>query len=99
MYLLKRLLGIVPLLLIVSFLAFLLVRQAPGGPFDRERAPEEIKRRLEAKYHLDEPQWKQYARFLGNLVRGDFGPSLKYREHTVNDIIRQALPVSMTIGA
>jgi len=77
MYLLKRLLATIPLLIVISFLAFLLVRLAPGGPFDRERTPPEIKRRLEAKYHLDEPQWKQYVRYLGDLVRGDFGPSLK----------------------
>jgi oligopeptide transport system permease protein len=101
MYLLKRLLTTIPLLIVISLVAFLLVRLAPGGPFDRERAAAspEIKKRLEAKYHLDEPLWKQYGRYLGDLLQGDFGPSLKYREHTVNDIIAQALPVSMTIGA
>src|SRR5829696_3703958 len=100
MYFLKRLVGIVPLLMIISFLAFLLVRVAPGGPFDKDRAPAspEIKRNLEASYHLDEPLWKQYGRYLGDLVRGDLGPSLKYRNHTVNDIIAQALPVSLALG-
>jgi oligopeptide transport system permease protein len=99
-YFLKRIIGIVPLLLIVSLLAFLLVHVAPGGPFDKERAPAspEIKRNIEAKYHLNEPVWKQYLRYLGNLVRGDFGPSLKYRNHTVNDIIKQSLPVSLVLG-
>ena len=73
---------------------------APGGPFDRERAPAspEIEQNLKAKYHLDEPVWKQYLRYVGNLARGDFGPSLKYRAHTVNDVISQALPVSLTLG-
>jgi oligopeptide transport system permease protein len=101
MYFLKRLIFAIPLLLVISALAFVLVRLAPGGPFDRERAPAspEIERNLNAKYHLDEPMWKQYARYLGNLAHGDFGPSLKYRNHTVNDIIAQGLPVSMTLGA
>ena len=100
MYFLKRLLFAIPLLLVISALAFLLVHAAPGGPFDRERAPAspEIERHLKAKYHLDEPLWQQYLRFLGDLAHGDFGPSLKYRNHTVNDIIAQGLPVSMTLG-
>ena len=100
MYYLRRILGMVPLLLIISFLAFFLVRLAPGGPFDRERAPAspEVERQLKARYHLDEPLWKQYARYLGNLARGDLGPSLKQQNHTVNEIIAQALPVSLTLG-
>src|SRR5471030_212557 len=99
MYFVRRLIFAVPLLLVISALAFVLVRLAPGGPFDRERAPAspEIERNLNAKYHLDEPMWKQYARYLGNLAHGDFGVSLKYRNHTVNDIIAQGLPVSMTL--
>jgi oligopeptide transport system permease protein len=101
MYFLKRLIFAIPLLLVISALAFVLVRLAPGGPFDRERAPAspEIERHLKARYHLDEPVWKQYLRYLGGLAHGDFGPSLKYRNHTVNDIIAQGLPVSMTLGS
>ena len=116
MYFLKRIVGMVPLLLLISFLAFLLVHLAPGGPFDKERKPAsaEIERNLRAKYHLDEPVWKQYLRYMGLLfeknqqgtlqlastgvVEGDLGPSLKYRNHTVNDIIRQGLPVSLALG-
>ncbi len=100
MYFLKRVLYLVPLLLVISFMAFVLVRVAPGGPFDKERKPAspEIERNLKAKYHLDEPLWKQYARYLGGLARGDFGPSLKYRNHTVNDILLQGLPVSLALG-
>jgi oligopeptide transport system permease protein len=100
MYFLKRIAFAVPLLLVISALAFVLVRLAPGGPFDRERAPAspEIERYLNAKYHLDEPMWKQYLRYLGDLAHGDFGVSLKYRNHTVNDIIAQGLPVSMLLG-
>src|SRR5438093_9460787 len=105
-----------PLLLLISFLAFMLVHIAPGGPFDKDRKPAspQIERNLLAKYHLDEPLWKQYLRYLGvgwektpdgktklfegGLIRGDFGPSLKYRDHTVNDIIAQGLPVSLSLG-
>lgn len=100
MYFLKRIAFIAPLLLVISFLAFALVRVAPGGPFDRERkaANEEIEKRVRAKYHLDEPVWRQYLRFLGGLAQGDLGPSLKYRNHSVNDIVAQALPVSLILG-
>jgi oligopeptide transport system permease protein len=101
MYFLRRLAFLVPLLLVISLLAFVLVRIAPGGPFDRERqlASPDIERALKAKYHLDEPVWKQYLRYLGALAKGDFGPSLKYRNHTVNDIIAQGLPVSLALGS
>src|SRR5512142_2705867 len=99
-YLIRRLLTFLPLLVLISALAFLLVRMAPGGPFDRERAPAspEIERQLRLKYHLDEPAWKQYLSFLGDLSHGDFGVSLKYRNHSVNDIIAQGLPVSLSLG-
>lgn len=100
MFFLKRLAFLVPLLLLISFLAFTLMRLAPGGPFDSERAPAspEIERAIRAKYHLDEPLLRQYVRYLGDLMRGDLGLSTKYRNHTVNDIIASALPVSMTLG-
>jgi oligopeptide transport system permease protein len=100
MFLLKRLAFLVPLLLVISFLAFVLVRVAPGGPFDKERTPAspDIERNLKARYHLDEPLWRQYLRYLGGLAVGDFGPSLKYRNHTVSDIMAQGLPVSLTLG-
>jgi oligopeptide transport system permease protein len=100
MYFVKRILFAVPLLLVISALAFALVHLAPGGPFDRERAPAspEIERNLKAKYHLDEPVWQQYLRYVNDLAHGDFGVSTKFRDHTINDIIRQALPVSMTLG-
>ena len=106
----------VPLLLVISLLAFGLLKIAPGGPFDRERKPAspEIERNLARKYHLDEPFLKQYLRYLGigyerdaqgqvhwfggGLIRGDFGPSYKYRTHTVNDIIAQGFPVSLSLG-
>ena len=100
MYFLRRILFAIPLLLVISMLAFVLVHLAPGGPFDTERKPAspEIERNIRAKYYLDEPVWKQYGRYLGDLAHGDFGISLKYRNHTVNDIIAQGLPVSMVLG-
>ncbi|HUW79676.1 MAG TPA: ABC transporter permease [Acidocella sp.] len=100
MYFIRRILFAIPLLLVISALAFGLVHIAPGGPFDKERKPAspEIERNLKAKYHLDEPVWKQYLRYLDDLAHGDFGVSLKYRDHTVSDIIEQGLPVSLTLG-
>jgi oligopeptide transport system permease protein len=101
MYFLRRLAFAIPVVLVVGTIAFFLMHIAPGGPFDRERAPAspEIERNLLAKYHLDEPVWKQYLRYLDDLAHGDFGPSLRYRNHSVNAIIAQGLPVSMTLGA
>ncbi len=100
MYYWKRLAGMIPLLIVIAFFSFVLVRLAPGGPFDRERVPAspEVERQLKARYHLDEPVWKQFARYLYDLAHGDLGPSLKQRNHTVNDIIGQALPVSLALG-
>jgi oligopeptide transport system permease protein len=99
-HILQRLAIIPPLLLAISFLAFALVRLAPGGPFDRERKPAspEIERALLARYHLDESIPRQYLRFLAGLAHGDLGASLKYRNHTVADIVVQGLPVSLTLG-
>jgi oligopeptide transport system permease protein len=100
MYFLRRIAYSVPLLLIISLLSFFLVHMAPGGPFDAERKPAspEIERNIKAKYHLDEPVWKQYGRYLNDLLHGDFGVSMKYFNHNVNDIIAEGLPVSMTLG-
>jgi oligopeptide transport system permease protein len=100
-YFIRRILFLTPVLLVISFLAFSLVHLMPGGPFDRERVPAspEIERRLLAKYHLDEPILKQYLRYLDGVVHGDFGPSMKYRNHSVTDIIIEGLPVSLSLGA
>jgi oligopeptide transport system permease protein len=99
-YFVRRILFLPLLLLLVSFLAFLLVRCMPGGPFDSDRRPAspEIERNLRAKYHLDDPFLLQYGRYLGGLLHGDFGASLKYRNHTVTDVIAAGLPVSLTLG-
>ena len=94
-------LALIPVLLwMVATLSFFLLRAVPGGPFDRERAPasREAEAALKARYHWDEPLWRQYERYLGNVIRGDLGPSLKYRDHSVNDLLGQTVPVSLALG-
>ncbi|MEY4691491.1 MAG: Oligopeptide transport system permease protein OppB [Verrucomicrobiota bacterium] len=94
--------ALIPLMVwVVATLSFFLLRAVPGGPFDRERAAasREVEAALKARYHWDEPIWRQYLRYLGNLLQGDLGPSLKYRNHSVNDLLRQTVPVSLSLGA
>jgi len=98
-HILLRLAGIVPTLLILVTVVFFLVRIAPGGPFDTEKAlPPEIQANLNAKYHLDEPLLQQYFRYLGQIAVFDFGPSFQYKDWTVNELIAEGFPVSMTMG-
>jgi oligopeptide transport system permease protein len=98
-YTLRRLLGAIPTLLLVIALAFLLVHAAPGGPFDDERVlPAEIEANIAAAYHLDEPLPMQFLRYLGGLLRGDFGPSYSYRDYTVSELIGRSFPVSVQLG-
>lgn len=98
-YTLRRLLGAIPTLLIIITLAFLLLHAAPGGPFDiQRRIPPAIEHNIEHMYHLDEPLYLQYFRYLGDILRGDFGPSYQYRDTTVNQIIREGFPVDLIIG-
>lgn len=99
-YAIKRLLSIIPTLFLVATLVFVLVRVVPGGPFDQERAvPVEVQRQLDAKYHLNDPVLKQYGDWLLALVtKGDLGPTFKYPNRTVNEIIALSLPVSMQLG-
>jgi oligopeptide transport system permease protein len=80
-------------------LTFILLRLAPGGPFDRERKlPAEVLANIEAKYHLDEPLSKQYGRYLSGILRVDLGPSYKYLDRGVNEIIAETLPTSALLG-
>ncbi|MGH8481018.1 MAG: oligopeptide ABC transporter permease OppB [Nevskiaceae bacterium] len=96
---LKRLLSAVPTLFVLVALAFFLLRAAPGGPFDEERAlPPEVQAQVAAAYHLDEPLWRQFARYLGGLARGDLGPSFQYPGRSVNDLIAAGFPVSLQLG-
>jgi oligopeptide transport system permease protein len=96
---LQRLLTGIPTLLILVALAFFLIRAAPGGPFDAERKlPPEIEANIRRAYHLDEPLVQQFGRYLGNLAKGDFGPSFQYREFSVTELIWAGFPVSARIG-
>lgn len=99
-YALWRILQGIPVLLIVATITFALLRFLPGGPFEREKAlPPEILRNIEARYHLDEPLGRQYLRYLADLARGDLGPSYKYVGRDVSQILGEALPVSLQLGA
>lgn len=98
-YALRRLLSAVPTLLVLLTLAFFMMRAAPGGPFDRERSlPPEIEAAMQSQYHLDEPLLKQYARYLGGLLQGDFGPSFQYQGYRVNELLAEGFPVSLALG-
>jgi oligopeptide transport system permease protein len=95
----RRFLSAIPTLLVLLALSFALIRVAPGGPFDTERQiPAEIQERLNATYHLDEPLWMQFGRYLGNLLQGDFGPSFQYKDYTVTELIAAGFPVSLQLG-
>ena len=95
----SRLLQAIPVLLVVISVTFLLIHSAPGGPFSDEKAvPPEVARALEAQYNLDQPLWQQYVSYLGDVVRGDFGPSFKYSGRTVNELIAAGLPVTAELA-
>lgn len=99
LYIFRRLLGALPTLLVIITLAFFLIRLAPGGPFDRERpVPAEIAANLDRAYHLDQPLPVQYGYYLLNVLHGDFGPSFKYKDHSVSTLIAEGFPVSMQLG-
>ncbi len=99
-YTLLRVLGAIPTLLLVIILAFLMVHAAPGGPFDDERVlPADVEANIARAYKLDEPLPKQLLRYLGGLVQGDLGPSYRYRDHTVSELIGAAFPLSLKLGA
>jgi oligopeptide transport system permease protein len=96
---LRRLGTAIPTLFVVIFLSFLLMRLAPGGPFDGERPLDPTTRAaLTSAYGLDLPLHEQFLRYIGNLAQGDFGPSLVYRDFTVTDLVAKGLPISLTLG-
>lgn len=98
-FILSRLLQAIPVILVVITATFFLVRTAPGGPFDSEKAVmPEVKRALEAQYRLDLPLHQQYFAYLGDLAEGNFGPSFKYPGRSVNEILFSGLPVTAELG-
>jgi oligopeptide transport system permease protein len=98
-YFLTRLAGAIPTLFIIVTATFFLMRAAPGGPFDQEQTlPPEIIANLQSAYGLDQPIWVQYGRYLRSLTHGDFGPSFKYKDFTVTELIAQGFPVTLELG-
>ena len=96
----RRILETIPVLFVIVTVTFFMIRFVPGGPFTAEKAvTPEILRNLKAHYGLDQPLWRQYVGYLGDLLHGDLGPSFKYPNRTVNEIIAEKLPVSLELGA
>ena len=97
----RRVLWTIPVILLVIFMTFVLMRQIEGNPFrTSERAiPESIQQNLEEKYGLNDPWWSQYIRYVRNVATFDLGPSLVLRNRDVNDIIREHFPPSLELGA
>lgn len=99
-FILKCLLEAIPTLLVLITVSFFMMRFAPGNPFSTERGlPPEVMANIQQKYGLDKPVYQQYLTYLGNLAQGDLGPSFKYKDFSVNDLVSKALPVSATIGS
>jgi oligopeptide transport system permease protein len=98
-FVLKRFLSFIPTMIAIIVIGFIIIRAAPGGPFSREKAlPPGILANLMAKYHMDEPIYKQFFRFFWGVIRGDFGPSFRTKDFSVNELIGRALPVSLLLG-
>jgi oligopeptide transport system permease protein len=98
-FLFARLLQAVPVLIIVITATFFIVHAAPGGPFSADKAvPPEVIQALEAQYKLDQPVWRQYLSYLGDIARGDFGPSFKYPGRSVNELIMAGLPITAELA-
>lgn len=98
-YVFRRLGGAIIILWIIITVTFALMHAIPGGPFTTEKKlPPQVKASIEAKYHLDDPVWKQYGDYLGGVITGDLGPSYKYEGRSVNDIISDAFPISAQLG-
>jgi oligopeptide transport system permease protein len=96
---LRRLAIGLPTLLIIITLSFFMMRLAPGGPFDQERPiPPEIRKNIEKAYHLDESLVQQYFRYLGDLLRADFGPSYRTKDFTVGQLLVEGAPASLKVG-
>jgi oligopeptide transport system permease protein len=95
----RRIFGAIPTLFALITISFFVMRVAPGGPFSGNRKiTEAVLANLNRAYHLDEPIWMQFGRYLWGLARFDFGPSMKYRDYSVTELIVQGLPVSIEVG-
>src|SRR5438132_3891829 len=95
----RRLLQMIPVLLIVATLTFFMIRVAPGGPFASEKnIPPEIQKNLDAFYGFNLPIHRQFLRWLGNAIRGDLGPSFRYSNRSVNELIGESFPISAELA-
>lgn len=95
----RRFLEMIPVLFLIITATFFMMKLAPGGPLDSEKSTTpEIRKRLEEHYGLNKPVWAQYLDYLGNLAKGDLGPSFKYAGWSVNELIADAFPVSLELG-
>lgn len=99
-YILKRFIGMIPTMFVIITIGFFLIRLAPGGPFSAEKKlPEQVLRNIEAKYNMDKPLAVQYLMYMGNVLKGDLGPSYKYADNDVNFYIANSLPNSLLLGS
>ena len=98
-FIIRRLLSLIPTLFLIVTFSFFIMKAAPGGPFSAERSvPPEVLANINKVYHFDEPVYKQYLRYLGNILQGDLGPSFRYKDFTVNKLIGNTLPNSLILG-
>lgn len=98
-FIFRRILGLIPTMFLIITLSFFLIRLAPGGPFSSEKkVTPEVMQNLLKKYHMDEPLFKQYLRYMGDVLRGDLGPSFKNKDYSVNELIAVSLPNSLILG-
>src|SRR3954467_11295853 len=100
-YIIRRVLALIPTLLVIYPLTFFLMHATPGGPWDsgEKPIPAAVQEKLKAAYGLDKPIWRQYFEFLGKAVHGDLGPSYTQRSRSVTDILRTTFPVSLQLAA
>ena len=98
-FIIRRLVSLIPTLFLIVTFSFFIMKAAPGGPFSAERSvPPEVLANINKVYHLDEPLMKQYVRYLGDMLQGKLGPSFRYKDYTVNELIGNTLPNSLILG-
>jgi len=100
-YIIRRILWFIPVLFAIMAVTFGLAHAIPVGPFDfagEKALPESVRQNLMRKYHLDEPLYMQFARWIWDLLHFDLGPSFYHRNQTVNDILKRTFPISMQLG-
>ena len=101
-YVIRRVIIMIPVLIVVSVITFALMHLTPGGPFDQEEGRRQdpvMQARLKSSFGMDQPLWQQYFTYMGNVIHGDLGPSFQFRDRNVSDLIRARLPYSMRLGA